>query len=78
MRRAFWSRWLVALLLVGVPVIWGLVKWQHNRALVVSVITLVICWALVLALLEWAGRNDGNVSIHGGHDLVSGQCGEWR
>ena len=60
MGRALWSRWVVALVLVGTPVIWGLVKWRHDRALVVSLIVYGIFWVLVLLLLEWAGRKDGN------------------
>jgi hypothetical protein len=74
---AFWSRWLVAILLVGVPVAWGLVKWPHNRAIVASLIALAIFWALVLALLEWAGRNDGNPvrSKYGFIDLIIGADG---
>jgi hypothetical protein len=77
MKGALWSRWLVALLLVGVPVTWGLVKWPHNRALVASLIALAIFWALVLALLEWAGRNDQNDdrSKYGFIDVIIGTDG---
>jgi hypothetical protein len=77
MGRALLSRWLVALLLVGVPVTWGLVKWWHNRALAVSLIALAIFWVLVLAFLEWAGRNDGNPkrSKYGFVDVIIGADG---
>ena len=77
MGRALWWRWLAALLLVGVPVTWGLVKWPHNHALVASLIAFAIFWVLVLALLEWAGRNDGNPvrSKYGFIDAVIGADG---
>ena len=77
MSRAFWSRWLVALLLVGVPAIWGIVKWPHNHGVVASMVALLIFLVLVLALLEWAGRNDGNPvrSRYGFVDVIIGADG---
>ena len=77
MARALWSRWLVAFLLVGVPVIWGLAKWPHNRAIVTAMIVFAIFWALILALLEWAGLKDGNSerSKYGFVDVLIGSDG---
>jgi hypothetical protein len=76
MNRAWWGRTIAVLVLVGV-LIWGIVKWQHNRALVTSMIALAIFWVLVLALLEWAGRNDGNPnrSKYGFIDVIIGADG---
>jgi hypothetical protein len=60
MARTLWSRWLAAVILVGGPAAWGLFEWPHKGAIVTSMITFLIFWVLVLALLEWAGRKDGN------------------
>jgi hypothetical protein len=64
-------------LLIGVPVGWGIWKWRHNGALVAAMIVLLIFWALVLALLEWAGRSDGNPNRarYGFIDVVIGADG---
>jgi hypothetical protein len=77
MKRAFRSRWFWVFLLIGVPVIWGIWKWHRNGALVAAMIVLIIFWALVLALLEWAGRKDGNPnrSRYGFIDVVIGADG---
>lgn len=50
--------WVV--LLVGVPMAWGLIKWSHKGAVITSMIVFGIFWLLVLALLERAGRSDVN------------------
>src|SRR5215510_7747830 len=77
MNRPLWSRVFVALVLVVGPLIWGLVRWHQNRALVVSLIVFAIFWAVVLALLEWAGRKDGNPirSRYGYFDVIIGADG---
>jgi hypothetical protein len=77
MNRALWSRVLVALLLVVAPLIWGLLRWHHNRALVVSLIVFAIFWLVVLGLLEWAGHKDGNPirSKYGYIDVLIGADG---
>jgi hypothetical protein len=77
MKRAFRSRWFGVFLLIGVPVIWGVWRWHRNGALVAALIVLIIFWALVLALLEWAGRRDGNPnrSRYGFIDVVIGADG---
>jgi hypothetical protein len=75
--NAFWSRWLVAFVLVFVPVICGLVKWWHKPALVASLFALAGFWAVVLVFLEWAGRHDGNPnrSKYGFIDVLIGADG---
>jgi len=77
MKRAFRSRWFWVFLLIGVPVIGGVWKWHRNDALVAAMIVLAIFWALILALLEWAGRRDGNPnrSRYGFIDVVIGADG---
>jgi hypothetical protein len=70
-------RWVVAIILVGVPVGWGLAQWGNNGALRVSLIVFAVFWVFVLALLEWAGRNDGNAnrSKYGFIDVIIGADG---
>lgn len=80
MRRAFsplWWRWGGVILLVGVPMAWGLIKWQHKGAVITSIIVFGIFWLLVLALLEWAGRSDVNPkrSKYGFVDVIIGADG---
>ena len=73
----FLSRWFWVFLLIGVPVIWGAWRWHRNGALVAALIVLAVFWALVLALLEWAGRRDGNPNRarYGFIDVVIGADG---
>jgi hypothetical protein len=75
--RAWWSRWVVAVLLIIVPAVWGWVKWHHKGAVVASMIVFGIFWLLVLVLLEWAGRKDGNPnrSKYGFVDVIIGADG---
>jgi hypothetical protein len=77
MKRALRSRWFWVVLVIGVPVIWGAWRWHRNGALVAGLIVLVIFWALILALLEWAGRKDGNPNRarYGFIDVVIGADG---
>ena len=77
MKRAFRSRWFWVFLLIGVPVIGGVWRWHRNDALVAAMIVLAVFWALILALLEWAGRRDGNPnrSRYGFIDVVIGADG---
>jgi hypothetical protein len=71
------ARWIAAALLVGVPVAWGLIKWHNKYSIVAALITLAVFWMLVLVLLEWAGRKDGNPnrSKYGFIDVVIGADG---
>lgn len=77
MNRPFWSRWIVALILVGVPAVWGGVKWHHKISLLTSMIALAIFWVVVLALLDWAGGKDVNPNRrkYGFVDVIIGADG---
>jgi hypothetical protein len=80
MRRAFspiWWRLGGFVLLVGVPMAWGLIKWSNKSAVVTSMIVFGIFWLLLLALLEWAGRSDVNPkrSKYGFVDVIIGADG---
>lgn len=74
---AFWSRWVVAVIFVVGPAVWGWVMWDHKGAVVASMITFGIFWLLVLALLEWAGSKDVNPkrSRYGFVDVIIGADG---
>lgn len=77
MRRVLRSRWSGAFLLIGVPVLCGVLKWHRNGALVAVIGILAAFWALVLAFLESAGRKDRNPhrSRYGFIDVVIGADG---
>lgn len=77
MKRVFLSRWFGVFLLIGVPVIWGIWKWHRNGALVAAMIVFAVFWALVLAFLEWAGRQDRNPNRarYGFVDVIIGADG---
>jgi hypothetical protein len=76
-QRAFWSRWITALALVGLPVIWGIWKWHGHGSLVNAMVVLAVFWAFALALLEWVGSRDVNANRrrYGFVDLVIGADG---